>query len=222
MESPQNLNLDSAIKTLYAPKRKGVMERAEPKPPTQHGGFEALFLKKKEQDTTKADDLDKKSMFESSGWNKSTMSPKSAVGAHTAMSCRRKSCLHGKDVDLAELQSKAFKFMVLQRPKVNKATSHLPNTGRICQASFLPRNTLPEELQNAFEYNKVFRQLMQVPDKVMNARKFTGVNAKSRFARTIVDKQEPSDFVRQQARLNSAMVGETTDSKLVDSELGDV
>jgi len=76
-----------------------------------------------------------------------------------------------KGIDLAELESKAFKFMVLQKPYFNKGTTHL-NSARICQASFLPTNIgLPEELKKAFETTNVFRKLLNQPEKV-NALKY--------------------------------------------------
>ena len=48
MEANRNVNIDKAIRSLYAPPHKDIMQLAKPKSPTKHGGFEAVFLKRKE------------------------------------------------------------------------------------------------------------------------------------------------------------------------------
>ena len=65
-----------------------------------------------------------------------------------------------KDIDLAELQSKAFKFMILQKPKVSVLKAAPGAGAKPYQASFLPDNKMPEELQKAFDQNNEFRELM--------------------------------------------------------------
>ena len=62
-------------------------------------------------------------------------------GKYFQKQCQRshnhsKTCSKVKDIDLADLQSKAFKFMILQKPKVSKQTTHL-GVGKPYQASFL-------------------------------------------------------------------------------------
>ena len=59
-----------------------------------------------------------------------------------------RNCSKSKDVDLAALQSQAFKFMILQKPKVKKSTP--ASISRPYQASFLPDNKMSEELELAF------------------------------------------------------------------------
>ena len=87
-----------------------------------------------------------------------------------------------RDIDLADLQSKAFKFMILQKPKVSKPATHTGGS-KPYQASFLPDNKIPEELQRAFDQNNEFRQLMQIPDRVLLNRT-PGPSALSRYNRT--------------------------------------
>jgi len=71
-------------------------------------------------------------------------------GKYFQRKCQRlhnhsKTCSKVKDIDLADLQSKAFKFMILQKPKVSKQATHLSG-GKAYQASFLPDNKMPDEL----------------------------------------------------------------------------
>lgn len=40
---------------------------------------------------------------------------------------------------------------------------------------------MPLELQEAFEQNNLFKQIMSVPDKVMGARRIQSTNTESRF-----------------------------------------
>jgi len=48
MDANRNVNIDKAIRSLYAPPQKDIYQLSKPKSPTKHGGFEAIFLKKKE------------------------------------------------------------------------------------------------------------------------------------------------------------------------------
>jgi hypothetical protein len=53
-------------------------------------------------------------------------------------------------------------------------------TNKLYTASYLPENPLPLELEEAFEQNANFRQLMQIPDKLL-FNKDSFKKAKSRF-----------------------------------------
>lgn len=65
-----------------------------------------------------------------------------------------KNCSKEREFDLADLQTKAFKYMVLQQPKETQQKSLLNK--KICQASFLPNTGIPKELQDAFDEATIF------------------------------------------------------------------
>ena len=56
--------------------------------------------------------------------------------------------------------------MILQKPKT--IASKPAGRAKSYQASFLPENKMSEELEFAFHQNNEFKQLMQIPDKVIS------------------------------------------------------
>ena len=58
-------------------------------------------------------------------------------------------CSKHKETDLSLLQSKAFKYLMLQKP-VDEPTGFEPD--KLCRASFFPRAKLPTELLEKIEY----------------------------------------------------------------------
>ena len=114
MGDSNNVNIDKAIRTLYAPPRKDATEaqRDREKPPTKHGGFEAVFLKRKEDEAKEAERKLEAAAEELRGLPLgATLSPETT--ADVASCIRRRNCSKAADLDIADLESKAFRFMVL-------------------------------------------------------------------------------------------------------------
>lgn len=60
-----------------------------------------------------------------------------------------RTCTKNKLIDIAELQSKAFKYLILQKPKESKPI--VPKRLQVedkrkCEASFFPAHRMPREL----------------------------------------------------------------------------
>lgn len=64
-------------------------------------------------------------------------------------------CSKTKETDLSLLQSKAFKYMMLQKP-ADEPTGF--ERGKLCRASFFPRAKLPAELLDQIEYTLRFQR----------------------------------------------------------------
>ena len=132
-----SINFERAIRELHRPKHEETILRLKPQSPTKHGGFESVFLKwskeKKRNSATKEvkggkdkdlDDLisqsDKKAFMSSIQPEKKAFGIEAegyVFGPHLEK-CKRvhihsRTCSKAKDLDLAEVQSRAFRFMVL-------------------------------------------------------------------------------------------------------------
>lgn len=106
-----------------------------------------------------------------------------------------KNCSKVKDFDLAELQSTAFQYMVLQKPQVELGAAI---EGKPIRASFFPSAKMPQELQAAFDESKEFRKLMHAPDKKIELqaakKKVMDSSFDQRMLTTILTEEEEQDL----------------------------
>ena len=107
-----------------------------------------------------------------------TVQSKSPKGLHLKTKTRHTNCTKLKDLDLAHIQTKAFKFMVLQRPEIQSA---VPVLGKPAKASFMPKNKLPSELYEAMRANDQIKHLINIPEKMLG-KALKPTNVHSRFS----------------------------------------
>ena len=89
-----------------------------------------------------------------------------------------KNCLKSQETDLSLLKSKAFKYLMLQKPAYEPTGFE---SDKICRASFFPRAKLPNELLQKIEYSLRFQRQLFIPDRILKGRPMTTDKAKSRF-----------------------------------------
>jgi len=83
-----------------------------------------------------------------------------------------------KEMDLALVQSKAFRYMVLEKPEY-EPTGFVE--GSSWRPSFFPRSVVPDELKLKIKAHKILRDKIHVPEAVIISRPIVGVDAFSRF-----------------------------------------
>ena len=83
-----------------------------------------------------------------------------------------------QETDLSLLQSKAFKYLMLQKP-IFEPTGF--DKDQICRASFFPRAKMPAELLDKIEHTMRFQRQLFIPDRILKGRPMTTDKAKSRF-----------------------------------------
>jgi hypothetical protein len=69
-----------------------------------------------------------------------------------------------KEMDLALIQSKAFRYLVLEKPE-NEPTGFVD--GVPWRPSFFPRCVLPEELKQKIKAHKILRDKIHIPEAVI-------------------------------------------------------
>ena len=117
--------LDRAIRQLYVPRER---PRVKPASPTKHGGFEQMFIRKPGNrasqefedsvDQASANSFSVNGQVPSEDLNKRKEQLKSYLYGEQIHHCQKnhihsRGCAKEKEFDIAELQTKAFKFMVL-------------------------------------------------------------------------------------------------------------
>lgn len=128
----KSVSIDSALRNIFIPKQDVKKAR---EPPTKHGGFEALYVKDyiadqktitgpNRYDTIRASSDFARSQHSSSMNHTISTAGGFLYGRHLR-DCREKhlhgrTCTKNKLIDIAELQSKAFKYLILQKPKESK------------------------------------------------------------------------------------------------------
>ena len=145
------VNVDQAMRNLFIPQSNYVPKKP---PATKHGGFEALFLQNSSNNdytstirstgapTAGSDVMRRRN---NTALNQ-TISTTGYLYGSQSKACQEnhlhgRTCSKHKNVDLAELQSTAFKYLILQKPKESKPIVP-PRLGIVepkkCQASFFP------------------------------------------------------------------------------------
>ena len=81
-------------------------------------------------------------------------------------------------MDLALVQSKAFRYLVLEKPE-NEPTGFVKDVP--WRPSFFPRCVLPDELKQKIKAHKILRDKIHVPEAVIQSKPIVGVDAYSRF-----------------------------------------
>ena len=86
--------------------------------------------------------------------------------------------IKSKEMDLALVQSKAFRYLVLEKPE-HEPTGFVE--GAAWRPSFFPRSVLPDELKLKIKAHKILRDKIHIPEPVIQSRPIVGVEAFSRF-----------------------------------------
>ena len=159
-----NLNIDQAMRNAYIKRYTNISQKQlEEKSLSKHGGFDAFFVRRDGAAAARAGPSAAQTLDVNKKTNEVQKTIKQAMnrtvtgfihGDHSRNCAERhahsRACSKNRNLDLAELQSKAFKYLILQKPRIGSMAATLPGNGANYRASFFPNDIMPEELQRAF------------------------------------------------------------------------